>query len=434
MPVPSDIPSLSVTPSGNSPTGTESPTTTDDYLRTLFAFLKQTVSSGSNIASAASINPPSTGSSFNVTGTTTTTGISSANSWDGRLVMFTATGAWPLTHSATLILPGATNLTMAAGDTIMFRQESSGVWRCVMFNRAAGLTLASLGYIDYLNSTRIDVASASTVNLTSSAPNTRSINITGTTTIGAFTVAAGQLYFVRFNAALTLTNSASLVTQTGADLLTEAGATAIIRATAANTVEVLCYTGSATTTQKGVVELATSAEAAAGTDATRALTPSTLRGGLIVSTGWLATTSGTSQTLSSIPSWVRNIDILLAGTSTTGTSNYQVQIGDAGGLESTGYLSGASTLGGSATPASGTAGFLITANSTAATIASGILRLTSADGITWVESGALGISTGGTHVSGGSKTLSPGPLTQISLGTVGGTDTFDAGQWAVNYW
>lgn len=60
-----------------------------------------------------------------------------------------------------------------------------------------------------INSTRIDVASASTVNLTTSAPNTRNINITGTTTITAFTVAVGQLYFVRFNAALTLTNNAS---------------------------------------------------------------------------------------------------------------------------------------------------------------------------------------------------------------------------------
>lgn len=88
---------------------------------------------------------------------------------------------------------------------------------------------------------RIDVASASTVNLTSSAPNTRHINITGTTTITAFTVDAGQCYFVRFNAALTLTNSASLVTQTGANITTADGDTCIIRATAANVVEVLCY-------------------------------------------------------------------------------------------------------------------------------------------------------------------------------------------------
>lgn len=94
---------------------------------------------------------------------------------------------------------------------------------------------------DFLNTTRIDVASAATVNLTSSAPNTRHINITGTTTITAFTVAAGQTYFVRFAGALTLTNNAGIVTQSGANITTAAGDTCILRATAANVVEVMSY-------------------------------------------------------------------------------------------------------------------------------------------------------------------------------------------------
>lgn len=93
-----------------------------------------------------------------------------------------------------------------------------------------------------LDTVRIDVASASTVDLTTAAPNTRHINITGTTAITGFTVEAGRCYFVRFADALTLTNSASLVTQTGANITTAAGDTCIIRATAANVVEVLCYT------------------------------------------------------------------------------------------------------------------------------------------------------------------------------------------------
>lgn len=96
-----------------------------------------------------------------------------------------------------------------------------------------------------LDSTRIDVASATTVDLTTAAPNTRHINITGTTTITGFTVTVGKTYFVRFVGALTLTNSASLVTQSGANILTASGDTCIIRATAANVVEVLCYTRAA---------------------------------------------------------------------------------------------------------------------------------------------------------------------------------------------
>jgi len=89
---------------------------------------------------------------------------------------------------------------------------------------------------------RVDVASASTVNLTTAAPNTRDINITGTTTITAFTLVAGRRYFVRFAGSLILTNNANIVTQSGANLITAAGDTCILRATAANTVEVLCYT------------------------------------------------------------------------------------------------------------------------------------------------------------------------------------------------
>ena len=120
------------------------------------------------------------------------------------------------------------------------------LWRSSVINNSGEPGVADWDDVsaqspDFLNTTRIDVASASTVNLTA-APNTRHINITGTTGITGFTVAAGQCYFVRFNAALTLTNSASLVTQRGTNILTAAGDTCIVRATAANTVEILCYT------------------------------------------------------------------------------------------------------------------------------------------------------------------------------------------------
>lgn len=110
-------------------------------------------------------------------------------------------------------------------DYIMNLQDERAVW------------LSS----SQLDSVRINVASASTVNLTTAAPDTRHINITGTTTINSFTVEDGRAYFVRFDGALTLTNSGSLVTQSGANITTSAGDTCIIRSTAANTVEVLSY-------------------------------------------------------------------------------------------------------------------------------------------------------------------------------------------------
>lgn len=103
-------------------------------------------------------------------------------------------------------------------------------------------SMISNSSLDLLNTTRVSVPSAATVSLTVAAPSSRHINITGTTTISAFTVDAGKCYFVRFDASLTLTNSASLVTQSGANITTAAGDTCLLRATAANVVEVLCYT------------------------------------------------------------------------------------------------------------------------------------------------------------------------------------------------
>jgi len=99
--------------------------------------------------------------------------------------------------------------------------------------------------------TRIDVASASTVNLTTSAPDTDDIRITGTTTITAVTVATGRVVRVTASAAHTLTNNANIVTQTGANIVCAAGDTYVLRATAANVVEVFGYVSGA-----GAVSLA----------------------------------------------------------------------------------------------------------------------------------------------------------------------------------
>lgn len=85
-----------------------------------------------------------------------------------------------------------------------------------------------------------DVASATTIDLTALSPATRNIRITGNTgPIGTFTVAAGYTYFVEFSGTPTITNSASIVTNTGADIVVVAGFSCMIRSTAANTVEIL---------------------------------------------------------------------------------------------------------------------------------------------------------------------------------------------------
>ena len=166
---------------------------------------------------------------INITGTT---GITSFTVAAGRCYFVRFAGTLTLTNNASIVTQSGANITTAAGDTCIVRATAANVVEVLAYTPVTAL----------LDTTRIDVPSADTVNLTASAPNTRHINITGATTITAFTVAVGRCYFVRFAGALTLTNNANIVTQTGANITTAAGDTCILRATAANVVEVLAYT------------------------------------------------------------------------------------------------------------------------------------------------------------------------------------------------
>lgn len=113
------------------------------------------------------------------------------------------------------------------------RRVNFDYWQNLSDQRSAWLA----GVVD---SVRIDVASASNVDLTTVAPDTRGIRITGTTTITGFTISAGETYSVTFSAALTLTNGLGLVTNRAGNIITAPGDSCIIRATAENTVEILC--------------------------------------------------------------------------------------------------------------------------------------------------------------------------------------------------
>jgi hypothetical protein len=106
----------------------------------------QTLQPREDIASATTTDIGAAASQYlRVTGTTTITGLGTATAGTVRDVLFE--GALTLTHNATsLILPGGTDITTAAGDTALFRSEGSGNWRCVRYQRAAGTAL--LGGVD----------------------------------------------------------------------------------------------------------------------------------------------------------------------------------------------------------------------------------------------------------------------------------------------
>lgn len=149
----------------------------------------------------------------------------------------------------------------------------------------------------------------------------------------------------------------------------------------------------------------------------------------------VASTSGTSIDFTSIPSWVKRITVMFSGVSTSGTSPIGIQLGDAGGVETTSYVStGQSLATGGTTATAPTNIFAMMASAGAATTYSGTAFISLLDSTTntWVFTSSL-TAGGSTVLTGtGLKALSA-TLTQVRVTTAGGTDTFDAGTINILY-
>lgn len=91
----------------------------------------------STIASASTTNiGAALGNYLQVTGTTTINAFDTVQAGTRRLLEFAA--ALTLTNSGNVILPGAANITTAAGDLAGFVSEGAGVWRCTGYMRVSG--------------------------------------------------------------------------------------------------------------------------------------------------------------------------------------------------------------------------------------------------------------------------------------------------------
>ena len=146
-------------------------------------------------------------------------------------------------------------------------------------------------------------------------------------------------------------------------------------------------------------------------------------------------TSGTSIDFTSIPSWVKRITVMFSGISTSGTSNIQLQLGDAGGFETSGYNGAMSRMGAAAVATSQypTTGFLLVNDLLAADVLSGVFILPLIGSNIWCGTHQLSEHASTASFSGsGTKTLSD-TLTQVRITTVNGTDTFDAGTINILY-
>lgn len=289
MPVPSVISDLSTTPSLNSPAGSDNLSTTDDYLRAIQAIIRTTNSKGGDIASATTTDiGAATGEFVDVTGATTITGLGTIAAGIVRTVRFT--GALTLTHNATsLILPSGANITTANGDVAQFRSLGSGNWQCVCYMKASGTPTLGANTFTGLQSFAVhagSITAASTIDLTAATGNT--IYINGSATITSFTMNAGQQFELLMSSSYNLTYNATTMNINGGvsyagslyDRLSVRKIGSVVYVNVIKQDGTALVNPAASTTASGIVELATSAEAIAGTDAVRAITPSTLFGGL----------------------------------------------------------------------------------------------------------------------------------------------------------
>lgn len=167
MPVPSVITDLSAVAASNGPNGaTEAPSVLDDYQRALSGILRTlydsilagtVVQQSADIVSAATLNLDSaTGNVVDVTGST---GITAVTLTQGRWRLVRFTGAPTITNGASLVLPGAVNYAVTAGDYAVFVGYAAGVVRVAFSNTRFGAISATTGAF----SSTLSVTGASTL-------------------------------------------------------------------------------------------------------------------------------------------------------------------------------------------------------------------------------------------------------------------------------
>lgn len=255
-----------------------------------------------------------------------------------------------------------------------------------------------------------DLSAASTIDLSTATGSYVEVTTTGTVSITSLgTVAAGISRTLRFKSvgtSLTLThNATSLILPGAANIVVQTGDRASFKSLGSGNWLCEWYTRA---TGVPTVGVALPAE---------------------------QNLSGSSVDFTSIPSGVRQITVTFEGLSTNGTNLPGVQIGDSGGVETSGYAGACTLLANTATANSaalaGTS-FALSPAWGATAVIHGRMTLTLKDAanFTWVASWVVGETTSGqTMLGAGSKSLTA-ELDRVRIVTA---DTFDAGSVSIAY-
>jgi len=137
------------------------------------------------------------------------------------------------------------------------------------------------------------------------------------------------------------------------------------------------------------------------------------------------TASGTAVDFTSIPSWAKRITVMFSDLSLNVTDDLLVQIGDSGGIETTGYTSG------SQNSVNSTIGYIIRIGA-ASRLLNGAMYISNINSNSWISIHSGNIGSTNDVYGGGTKTLSS-TLDRIRVTSVTGTSTFDAGTINISY-
>jgi hypothetical protein len=230
----------------------------------------------------------------------------------------------------------------------------------------------------------------------------------------------------------TLTSPAIDGTPTGVGVLTSGTAvsTATCSFTGATSGISTTLTASSVTGTIAVGQVIAGTNITAGTTITGLGTGTGGAGTYTISPASTGTVSGTITVVGldflSIPSWVKRITVMFNSVSTSGTSNYIIQIGS-GSVTSSGYTSSCANITATPTLTTSTSAFLVNINASGPDTYIGHVVITLVSGFIYVQSGTITrFNAGNLQVSAGNVTLS-GVLDRVRISTAGGTETFDAG-------
>lgn len=234
----------------------------------------------------------------------------------------------------------------------------------------------------------------------------------------------GAVTWVKQNAAHVWTHGGSMTVQGAANYTAAAGDWVRIYATTIATFEVTVFKASGAAVAGGA-SAANQAELDAGTEASKFIPPS-LKKLTVLPTQ--ATTSGTTKDFT-IPAGATLVAVPVVGMSTNGNSFPMIQLGDAGGPETSGYLHATTCISTAVTAAAAaTAGFTITPVNSSAWVWRGLAIMVLVDPATFTWACLLMMYESATPLVSfgvGTKALSA-ELTTVRVTSIT-PDTFDLG-------